>query len=385
MKPVGLQDLFLQRVHEFRPLKPQLDEANLSSLFAFIWAKDNHNYDHPRYRIQIAFTLLLFYQLGLHPNVALKHGLFYNDTQILLCRRNNEIRVLLLITFQDRTRFSKPAERWRKRTMVLIDDPMNRDRCPVTLFLSLAMSDSVFKIVQKPEGLTTLPIATWPDWSPLEYRPEYRQLPVLRRMGNKSRLITSCPMKAFALYKMLQAQIKRAGHEDTYTAMLHDVRSSSKRDDKGEILIIKEIGAELSICPVITDGTIPIIVGRGHGKSALDLLSFEELDFTGLVSKAPNFASVQISLESPYPLSPTIQIQLRYDITRRTVISYLYESCRPSLPFLLTPFVEASKAIPLEPYFPDAGPEVHERCTLNWCQRNLHGYVLQALMAMIAY
>jgi hypothetical protein len=51
--------------HEFQPLKPQLLEADLHDLFSFIWARDTYSFDHPRYRLQVAFSILLIFHLGL--------------------------------------------------------------------------------------------------------------------------------------------------------------------------------------------------------------------------------------------------------------------------------------------------------------------------------
>jgi hypothetical protein len=96
--------------HEFQPLKPQLFKADLHDLFSFIWARYTYSFDHPRYRLQVAFSILLIFHLGLHPNVALKEGLFYGDTKILLTRYKNTIRAILIIRLDDRNEHARAAQ-----------------------------------------------------------------------------------------------------------------------------------------------------------------------------------------------------------------------------------------------------------------------------------
>jgi hypothetical protein len=100
--------------HEFQPLKPQLLEADLHNLFSFIWAHDTHSFDHPRYRLQVAFTILLIFHLGLHPNVALKEGLYYGDTKILLTQHENTIRAILIIRLDNRDETARAAQTWSR-------------------------------------------------------------------------------------------------------------------------------------------------------------------------------------------------------------------------------------------------------------------------------
>jgi hypothetical protein len=98
-----------RHAHEFQPLKPQLLEADLHNLFSFIWAHDTYSFDHPRYRLQVAFTLLLIFHLGLHPNVALKEGLYYGDTKVLLTQHKNTIRAILVIRLDNRDENARAA------------------------------------------------------------------------------------------------------------------------------------------------------------------------------------------------------------------------------------------------------------------------------------
>lgn len=105
VKPFDFNILPSRQAHEFQPSKSQLNVSDLHNLFSFIWAKDPYNYDHPRYRIQVALVLLLYFHLGLHPRAALSEGLYYGDTKLLFTYHDNAMRVVLLICLKDRKRF----------------------------------------------------------------------------------------------------------------------------------------------------------------------------------------------------------------------------------------------------------------------------------------
>ena len=46
--------------HEIR-LQGYADEVDLEALITYLWCQDHHDYKHDRYRIQIAFYILLFF------------------------------------------------------------------------------------------------------------------------------------------------------------------------------------------------------------------------------------------------------------------------------------------------------------------------------------
>ncbi|KAF1940151.1 hypothetical protein EJ02DRAFT_495665 [Clathrospora elynae] len=116
--------------------------------------------------------------------------------------------------------------------MILVDDPSKRHMCPVTLFLSMAIADGVIDDISHSSGMTSLCIHQWPNWVQLPYREDLIHLPVLRRTGIKSRVISSCIMKPSVLYKMMQAQIARAGHSDTFATIIRDVRNANQREKR---------------------------------------------------------------------------------------------------------------------------------------------------------
>jgi hypothetical protein len=376
-------------VIDFEPSKPQLREVDLHHLFSFIWAQDSHNYDHPRYRIQVALTVLLHYYLGLHPNVALRYGLYYEDVEVIITKQDGNIRIMLLLDFGNRKAFPKTALRWQRfvltypqyskllihsrRTMMLVDDPVHRHLCPVTLFLGLAISDGAFAYLKDAQDLKELPIPIWPQWASLPYHPGFQQVPVLRRLGNQSRVISSVAMKSFPLYKMVQGQILRGEHQQTFATITRDVRSAVTRESKSEST--NGHGNHRSPEYIVESARPSLVIGRGQGFAVLELLIFENLDFSNITTSTKNVLSFQDFILFPGFIPRKVQIQLRYDKCRAAIVSRLYDLREDDLLETISILAAASRAIAFEPYFPDAGPEVHGRCGLKWCNQPSWRYV----------
>lgn len=98
--------------HVFQPHKPQLCESSIEELFSFIWAQDPYNWDHPRYRLQTALAILLFYHLGIYPTVALSEGFYYRDTKLLATKQGDALRFLLLVCLRGRKTLFNSQKRW---------------------------------------------------------------------------------------------------------------------------------------------------------------------------------------------------------------------------------------------------------------------------------
>lgn len=118
--------------------------------------------------------------------------------------------------------------------MILVDDPSNRHMCPVTLFLALAIADGALEGVHPCSGLAALHFPDWPGWLQVPYSANATHLPVIRRTGNKSRVLSSCAMKPSSLDKMMQGQIERAKHVQTFAMIVQDVRKATQREKRRE-------------------------------------------------------------------------------------------------------------------------------------------------------
>jgi hypothetical protein len=113
--------------------------------------------------------------------------------------------------------------------MILADMPESRYICPVTIFLSLAIADCAIDGVHSYSDFLSLVNPEWLGRVSLPFRADVRNLSVLRRTGNKSKAISSCPMKPYQIQKMIQAQIARAGHKITFASFMQDARMSAQR------------------------------------------------------------------------------------------------------------------------------------------------------------
>lgn len=122
-----------------------------------------------------------------------------------------------------------------RRTMILADMPENRDICPVTIFLALAIADGALCGVQCNADFTALVRSLEEGWASISYHETIGRLSLLRRTGNNCKTISSCPMKPSQLHKMMQAQVCRAGHQHTFTKLLHDVRLSAQIETRRKL------------------------------------------------------------------------------------------------------------------------------------------------------
>jgi hypothetical protein len=237
--------------------------------------------------------------------------------------------------------------------MILIDEPTKRHMCPVTLFLLIAIADGVINGISCSSDIATLyGNRQQPGWLLLQYKEGFSRLSILRRTGNKSRVISSCSRKPSVLYTMMQAQLERAGHEKTFATMLRDVRNATQRGKRRKIAADQDYAT--------------LLIGRGQGKCVSEILASElvvPLDATTFHTSA--------NLTSPYPLPHVLDIQLKYDTTRSMIISYLYGSfaAYDAIPDILYSFVRAAALVAYEPYYVDASPDASGSCP--WCNARL--------------
>jgi hypothetical protein len=137
----------------------------------------------------------------------------------------------------------------------------------------------------------------------LPYKQNSSRLSILRRTGNKSRVLSSCIIKPSVLYTIMQAQLERAGHKETFSTILRDIRNATQREKR------RKIAADY------------ILVRRGQGKCVSAILASEmNMPFNTKTFHTP------ASLKSPYLLPHVLNVQLKYDTTRSVIISYLYRS-----------------------------------------------------------
>jgi hypothetical protein len=135
--------------------------------------------------------------------------------------------------------------------------------------------------------------------------------------------------------------------------MLRDIRNATQRE-KRQKTAAGYVNAET------------FLIRRGQAKCFSVILASEPvtpLDTTTFRTPA--------SLKSPYPLPYVLDVQLKYDITRSIIISYLYGSYAAyhAIPDILYPFVKAAESVAYEPYYADALPSASGGCP--WCDARL--------------
>jgi hypothetical protein len=125
----------------------------------------------------------------------------------------------------------------RRRTMILADDPSNRHACAVTLFLAMATADGAFDGITGSSDLYNLSVPVWPVWGSLPIRSDLGQLPILRRVAAKSRMISSHAIKGTVLHKMMQTQIERSGYTGFSAALQLDIKHAVRREQRREFYV----------------------------------------------------------------------------------------------------------------------------------------------------
>jgi hypothetical protein len=103
-------------------------------------------------------------------------------------------------------------------------------------------------------------------------------------------------MKLSVLYTLMQAQLDRGGHEETFATMLRGMRNAIQR------------GKRRNITAECVDGST-LLIGRGQGKCVSAILASElVMPFDTKTFQTP------ASLKSPYTLAHVLNVQLKYDL-----------------------------------------------------------------------
>lgn len=84
--------------HVFQGHGTQLTLTALIGLFTFLWAKDDYHFEHPRYRLQVAFAILLNFHFGLVPTAV--RELRYRDVKVMIRSDQGGVRVLCVIQYK---------------------------------------------------------------------------------------------------------------------------------------------------------------------------------------------------------------------------------------------------------------------------------------------
>jgi hypothetical protein len=227
--------------------------------------------------------------------------------------------------------------------MILADLPRDRHICPVTMFLALAIADGAIDGIHSSDEFSALASQEWSGIITLPYNNAAHHLPIFRRTGCKSKAISSCAMKPSALYKMMQAQMMRAGQEHTIANMVNDAKRSPPRVSEQSLKSDK-----------------PLMIGRGQAEDVSKLLG----DTVKVHWTRVDWSSEDVTSRPLKIIPDLVEIQLRYDSTRRDIISCLYSArtMYAQLPDILWCFVNAALPVEPEPFYMDAFPDANGQC-----------------------
>lgn len=162
----------------------------MSDLIHFLFVCDEHEFLDDRFRVQLAFAMLIEAYTGCRPGSIvvsstrwrLNDGLLYQDVILQAERRNDALHYVMTIRL--RYRKSRPNEVYddmlttssfantnllSRVRYVLHELPSNRWLCPVSYFLALAFRDGVFDSVS--DGVVDVPISNPSDLKRLDIPP----------------------------------------------------------------------------------------------------------------------------------------------------------------------------------------------------------------------
>jgi hypothetical protein len=115
----------------------------------------------------------------------------------------------------------------------------------------------------------------------------------------------------------------------------------------------------------------PLLVGRAQGSNVYELIATKPALWLDLIQGSIQSSYTSEVFASPLPLPGVVDVQLRYDVTRRDIISAFYSGTNTwqQLLHALWPIAKASASEPHEPFYVDASPDMNGMCP--WCNVQL--------------
>jgi hypothetical protein len=141
---------------------------------------------------------------------------------------------------------------------------------------------------------------------------------------------------------------------------------------------------ESSILSPLSQRSWPLLIGRSQGPNIFELLGQELVTYslTSLDHTLPNTSDLGLERQC---IPNSVACQLKYDVTRREIISSLYSRHTRCVHIqdVLCAFVQAASAVAYEPYFADAAPGLDGACLR--CSSRLPRYVRDSQSSMIIW
>ncbi|KAI9768155.1 MAG: hypothetical protein M1839_004182 [Geoglossum umbratile] len=197
--------------HQTR-LQGYVDEVDLEVLTTYLWCQDHYEYKHGRYRVQLAFLILLFFYTG--ARCGSFTGKFeyqdlnfaYKNMEVVIALSKNVPTVCLKVN-QDNMKGKKGTPQF---VDVILRERKIIAQCPVVAFLALAFADDAFQDISTPEELFSLRIPEGEDHLPVPWKQEMQDIPIFKQQtkgGNTK------PLSRGAFESHLAELSIRAGYE----------------------------------------------------------------------------------------------------------------------------------------------------------------------------
>ncbi|KAH7047635.1 hypothetical protein B0J12DRAFT_756324, partial [Macrophomina phaseolina] len=278
--------------------KPMATWAVVEDLLYYLWACDEHVFKHPRMRLQLAWSIILSAYAGLRPGEFIEssryrgtnQGLKYGDVEIFWIERDGVPIIHLKVTFQLRKNQRRDESKYI--TLSFYEEPSQRDVCPVTYFIALAVADGA---IQMSDVLSKEKITTGKKSDPIHIKDSVADVPILRAIENQSRISQDRILKYSSLNHFLSQLGKRAGYEDNLTSYCFRRGAGNVFDENVTVAQRQQLMGHHNeamfqhyISRTFGGDLQSIILGREQHKDTMNLLRSMELTRDRRAPKVPN-------------------------------------------------------------------------------------------------
>ncbi|KAJ5055093.1 hypothetical protein J3E72DRAFT_178899, partial [Bipolaris maydis] len=203
-----------------KPLAP----LNVSKdVIRFLWVCDEYQFQHPRVRLQLAFSILMLTLMGMRPGEFIEssnwkesnEGLLYRDVKLL---RSSEADGGFMLHVQLRNRKGHRHNHKQGALMLLTEEPEDRALCPVTYFLALALADGVFEGCKTLSDLQSMKPSPGSSYCEFPYHADVGNLPILRCCQPDGSISPTRILTYYGFHWMIRSLGQRAGYKDKLTA-----------------------------------------------------------------------------------------------------------------------------------------------------------------------
>ncbi|KAH7551112.1 hypothetical protein BM1_09986 [Bipolaris maydis] len=203
-----------------KPLAP----LNVSKdVIRFLWVCDEYQFQHPRARLQLAFSILMLTLMGMRPGEFIEssnwkdsnEGLLYRDVKLL---RSSEADGGFMLHVQLRNRKGHRHNHKQGALMLLTEEPGDRALCPVTYFLALALADGVFEGCKTLSDLQSRKPSPGSSYCEFPYHADLGNLPVLRCCQPDGSISPTRILTYYGFHWMIRSLGQRAGYKDKLTS-----------------------------------------------------------------------------------------------------------------------------------------------------------------------